>query len=209
MTGRVLIETVGSTLERNRTRRDAKTLDQQGAPCGPDTVGPLQPAPTDSYLQALIGKEARNLDRVGITDDPATTTYNTPTDDTWETLHLPVLRQLVPAAPGGQTAIARQAVIARPTLSRILKTGKASKPAKGRLAEIAAELSTSALQSVDPAIEPAIDPDQRCHEYLTAVSNRPRGCAECGTALGGRQTQWCSDACRKKATRARPRAVRR
>jgi hypothetical protein len=54
--GRVLIETLGSALERNRTRRDAKTLDQHGAPCGSDTVGPLRPAPTDSYLQALIGK---------------------------------------------------------------------------------------------------------------------------------------------------------
>jgi len=198
---RVLIETVGSTLERNRARRDAKTVDQHGDPCGPTTVGPLRPAPTSSYLQALIGKEARNLDRVGITDDPATTTYNTPEDDTWETLHLPVLRQLVPGAPGGQAAIARQARVARQTLNRILKTGKAGAPAKARLADIAARLAADALLALDPAAPIVTDPDGCCHQYLTAVGNQPRTCAGCGNPLSGRQTQWCSDACRKKAVR--------
>jgi hypothetical protein len=199
---RVLIETLGSTLERNRTRRDAKSLDEHGAPCGPDTVGRLQPAPTNSYLQALIGKEARNLDRVGITDDPATTTYNTPTDDTWETIHVPVLRQLVAGVPGGKTAVAKRADISRQTLSRILNTGKASASVKKRLAEIAAELATEAVLGI-PTTPLATDPDERCHQYLIATSNQPSACAECGTPLSGRQTRWCSDACRKKATRRR------
>jgi hypothetical protein len=197
--GRVLIETLGSTLERNRARRDPKTLDQQGAPCGPSTTGQLQPAPTNSYKEALIGKEARNLDRVGVTDDPTTTIYNTPEDDTWETLHLPVLRRLVPAVPGGQASIARRANIARPTLNRILKTGKASRRVKARLAEITGELAADALHALGQPAPPTTD--ECCHEYLTVAGSRPRACVECGTPLSGRQTQWCSDACRKKASR--------
>ena len=122
-------------------------------------------------------------------------------------LVLDALQQLASVAPGGKTAIAQQAGIARQTLTRIFSTGKASTPVKKRLAQIAADLASAALHALDTNTPPGTSLDQSCHQYLTVTSNRPRTCRGCETPLSGRQTQWCSDACRKKVTRAarRPR----
>jgi hypothetical protein len=77
----------------------------------------------------LIGKEARNRDRIGITDDPATTIYSEPDDDAWRHAYLPTLRTLAP---------------------HLLGRGRPSQVRRAELVPTAGELAREELRKLKP-----------------------------------------------------------
>src|SRR5262249_48842926 len=89
MPGRVLCDTIGAILERNSRSPEPKAPDRHGKPCSPHTLGDLYPAPTEAYRVTLIGKETRNLERAGITEDPSYTRYGDSDQDAWRQTILP------------------------------------------------------------------------------------------------------------------------
>jgi hypothetical protein len=200
--GRVLIDTLGSKLEHDRRRREAKSLDADGNPCGPDTIGPLQPAHTDSHRHVLIGKETRNLDRAGITEDPTYTLYTDTNEQAWQHTFLPVLRDLNALAAyaggfGGLTRLAHTIGVSRSTIVRA-RNGDATRQTRERLKPALGGLAREALRTLTPEYEPPDDPEQTCHLYLRARAlHRPRRCHGCGAELTGRQQKWC-DKCRNR-----------
>jgi hypothetical protein len=151
-------------LERNSSRPETKALDEHGNPCGRNTVGLLQPAPTDAIRIELIGKEARNLERAGISEDSAHTLYSDPELDTWRQTYLPSLRRL---APG------------------IVPRGRPSRALRAQLARQAGELALTALRQFDPNRAWPTDPERACYLYLKIQGQRTCACG-CGTAVAGR-----------------------
>jgi hypothetical protein len=178
--GRILCDTVGQALERNSRRPETKALDQHGNPCGRHTAGPLQPAPTEAIRLIPIGKEARNLERAGITEDPKHTLYTDPELDAWRHTFLPALRRLDPG-----------------TLTR----GRPSWLRRADLARRAGKLARAALQQLDPTRPPPDDPEQACHLYLQMAARRTCACG-CGTPVAGR-SRYAAPAHRTRAYRAR------
>jgi len=180
---RVLCDTVGVALERNSRRPEAKAVDADGHPCAPNTSGLLHPAPTKAIRLLPIGKETRNLERAGITEDPAHTLYTNPEQDAWRHTFLPALRAL---APG------------------LLPRGRPSRHQRTELARSAGQLARAALREVDLVIIGPDDPEQACYLYLeTATRSSPRACAcGCGQPVSGR-AQYVSGAHRTRAYRTR------
>jgi hypothetical protein len=177
----VLCDSVGAALERNSRRPEAKALDAHGDLCGRSTVGLLQPAPTEAIRLLAIGKETRNLERAGISEDPAHTLYTDPNLDAWQQTILPALRRL---APG------------------IIPRGRPSRDQRAQLAQQAGQLARAALQEGAPDNAPLSDPEQACYLYLKAT-RQPRLCAcGCGETVSGR-ARYAGPACRTRAHRAR------
>jgi hypothetical protein len=163
--GQVLIESLGSTLERDRRRPEAKALDVDGNPCGPTTRGHLEPSPTEVTRLVLIGKETRNLERAGITEDPVHTLYCNPEDDAWRAAYSPTLRLLAP---------------------HLLGRGRLSKERRRELALEAGALASKALRALDPTVS-VLDPEHACHLYLRTRQREKRICAcGCGGTVEGR-----------------------
>jgi hypothetical protein len=178
--GVVICETVGRILERNSLRPEAKALDQRGNPCTRNTTGPLHPAPTEAMRIEWIGKEARNLERAGITEDPTHTTYNDPELDAWRTTYLPTLRQLAP---------------------RLIPRGRPSRQLSAKLAREAARLAAAALRQLDPNRAWPNQPEQACYLYLKTQAQRTCACG-CGAKVTGR-ARYASPSHRTRAYRQR------
>jgi hypothetical protein len=180
--GQVLIESLGSTLERDRRRPEAKALDADGISCGPNTRGPLEPAPTDAIRVVLIGKETRNLERAGITEDPVHTLYCDPEDDAWHVAYLPTLRLLAP---------------------HLLGRGRVSRKRRRELAGEAGALAAAALRVLDLHADIPLDPEAICHLYLRVIEADTRTCAcGCGMPVAGKAL-YAGPAHRVRAHRAR------
>lgn len=179
---RVTCTTVGAALERNHRRPEAKALDQQGNPCTPTTTGLLQPAPTQATRIDLIGKETRNLERAGITEDPTYTQYTDPEREAWREIFLPALRKL---APG------------------LITPGRPSRHERGQLARRAGELARAALRGGGGSVQ--ADPELACYLYLKSLDQRTCACG-CGEAVNGR-TVYVDGAHRMRAHRRRRRAA--
>jgi hypothetical protein len=159
--GRILGETVGQALERNSRRPEGKALDQQGSPCSRATVGLLQPAPTDAIRFVLIGKETRNLERAGITDDPVHTLYCDPEDDAWRLGYLPTLRLLAP---------------------ELLGRGRPDKKRR-ELALEAGGRAARSLRALVPELPIPLDPEAACHLYLALIRDPEARTCACGCGL--------------------------
>jgi hypothetical protein len=183
-TERVTCTTVGSALERNHRRPEAKALDQQGNPCTSATIGLLQPAPTEVTRVDLIGKETRNLERAGITEDPAYTLYTDPEREAWREIYLPVLRKL---APG------------------LLPPGRPGRHQRAQLARHAGELARAALYAGGGSAQ--ADPQRACYLYLKSLGERTCSCG-CGSAVSGR-AHYVDAAHRMRAYRHRHRTTDR
>jgi hypothetical protein len=180
---RVLCETVGSMLERNNRRPEAKALDTNGHPCSRTTVGLLKPAPTEAMRLIPIGKETRNLERAGITEDPTYSIYSNVDDDAWRQTFLPTLRALAPGE---------------------LTRGRPSRARRDELSTRAGRLAQIALRTQNSPHGIPRDPERACYLYLKTASRiATRHCAcGCGEPAQGR-SQYARSAHRTRAYRAR------
>jgi hypothetical protein len=178
---RILCSTVGAALERNHCRPEAKALDHDGNPCTATTIGFLQPAPTQATGIDLIGKETRNLERAGITEDPTYTRYTDPEREAWRQTFLPTLRKL---APG------------------LIPPGRPSRNQRAELARQAGGLARAALADGGVDAVPA-DPERACYLYLKSLDRRPCSCG-CGEVVAGRAS-YVDGAHRMRAHRQRQR----
>jgi hypothetical protein len=178
-TERVLCTTVGAALERNHHRPEAKALDHEGNPCTATTTGLLQPAPTEATRVDQIGKETRNLERAGITEDPSYTQYTDPERHAWRENFLPTLRKLAPGS---------------------IPPGRPSRQQRAQLARHIGELAQTALRTAGVSDIPA-DPESACYRYLRAASQRGCACG-CGAAVTGR-ARYVNGAHRTRAYRQR------
>jgi hypothetical protein len=182
---RVLCDTIGAALERNSRRPEAKALDATGNPCTHTTTGILQPAPTEAIRLIPIGKETRNLERAGITEDPTHTTYTDPALDAWQQTFLPVIRALAPD---------------------LLTRGRPSRVRRRELALKAGKLARRALRDLAPSIPAPADPEYACYLYMRSV----RGVGQktcicgCGQTVSDR-ARYAGPAHRTRAYRARRR----
>jgi hypothetical protein len=181
---RLLCDTVGQALEQNSRRPEAKALDQHGNPCGRSTVGLLTPAPTEAIRLVPIGKEARNLERAGITEDPAHTLYGDPEVEAWKQSILPTLRRLDPGA---------------------LSKGRPSRLQRAQLAHRAARLVHAALSALDQPVATPRNPEEACYLYLKTTSRRTCACG-CRTPVTGR-ARYAGPAHRTRAYRSRRHAA--
>jgi hypothetical protein len=181
--GRVLTESIGTAIERDRRRCEAKALGPDGGSCGADTIGKLQPAPTEALRAVLIGKETRNIDRAGVTEDPTHTIYSDVDDDAWQQAFLPTIRALAP---------------------QLLGRGRPSRTRRAELAQKAGELAKEQLHKLKPDHSAPDDPEQACHLYLkTARRSRSRTCeCGCGQTTTGRAL-YVNSAHRTRAYRSR------
>jgi hypothetical protein len=76
-----------------------------------------------------------------------------------------------------------------------------SKATRAALAQFAAEYARAELRA--PGISPPRDDLAAIAAYLDQRRDQGLGtCRRCGSQLTGRQTRWCSEACRKGADRA-------
>ena len=78
----------------------------------------------------LIGKETRNIERAGITEDPTHTFYTDVERDAWTRIFLPTLRVLAPGR---------------------IPRGRPTREQRNRLAQQAGELARAALHEGDNA----------------------------------------------------------
>jgi hypothetical protein len=175
-TERVVCTTIGAALERNHRRPEAKALDQNGNPCTRGTTGLLQPAPTESSRIDLIGRETRNLERAGITEDPIYTRYTDPEREAWRQIFLPSLREL---APG------------------LIPPGRPSRHQRARLICEAGRLARAVLRSAGAGLSD----EQACYLFLRAVDQRGCACG-CGAVVSGR-ARYLDGAHRTRAYRQR------
>lgn len=180
---RILCETVGTALERNHNRPERKAATPAGQPCSRTTTGVLEPAPTSATRLVAVGKETRNLERAGITEDPAYTLYTDELDDAWKTTYLPTLRRL---APG------------------LIPRGRPSRQQRALLSRRAGELARDALSASKIGELPPTDPEALCHLYLRTLRHRLCACG-CGQSVTER-ARYVDGAHRTRAYRRRTEA---
>lgn len=178
--GLVLCETIGRALQKNGRRVEHKTTELDGNPCRTTTTGPLRPAATVAIRTVIVGKETRNLDRAGISEDPIHTLYSDEEQEAWRRHYLPVLRQLAP---------------------NVVPRGRPSRKQRAALATKAGELARAALRARQPADEPPRDPEQACYLYVTSREERRCACG-CGTPVSG-SALYAGPSHRMRAHRAR------
>jgi hypothetical protein len=145
--GRVLIKTLGAAFAANQRRHDPTMTTATGQACRADTAGAIAERPTEAYRAELISKETRNLDRAGITEDPAYTSLLDPFEAAWHHHYLPCLRRLAPDLVG---------------------RGRPSYAARRMLAARAGELATAALSRRSVGASPLTDAEQACYRYLSS-----------------------------------------
>ena len=177
---RVICATVGAALERNHRRPEAKALDHEGNPCTANTTGLLRPASTEATRVDLIGKETRNLERAGITEDPAYTLYADPELEAWKQTVLPTLRRLA---------------------SGLIPPGRPSRHQRAQLVHEAGRLARKALH------QPDLNDEQACYLYLKTLTQQTCACG-CGEIVSGRAA-YVDGAHRTRAYRARLEGTRR
>jgi hypothetical protein len=176
----VLCETVGAALERNNTRPESKALDETGQQCSRQTVGPLTAQPTRTSRTELIGKETRNLERAGITEDPSYTRYTDSELQVWRKVTLPTLRKLAPQTFPRHRPSRRQCQL---------------------LTIEAQRLAREFLNASHFAGDLPSDTEELCRLYLDATDHKLCACG-CGTEARGR-SRYASAAHRTGAHRAR------
>jgi hypothetical protein len=178
--GAVICDTVGRVLARNSRRPENKALDQHGNPCTRHTTGLLHPAPTEAIRIQLIGKETRNLERAGITEDPTHTLYTDPEDEAWKRHFLPVLREL---APG------------------LIPRGRPSRRQRAELVGRAGKLAQTTLRQLDPSGRYPDEAEQACYLYLKRREQRVCACGCCTTVSG--RSRYAAPSHRMRAFRSR------
>ncbi len=112
--GAVRVRTYADILTRYRVHPEPKSLDAEGEPCRPSTVGLLQRRPVVATSLTYIGKEANDLEEVEVgimAGDEVLNTYADPAADPWRTTWLPRLAEIpartivaeFPTYAGGRT----------------------------------------------------------------------------------------------------------
>jgi hypothetical protein len=143
--GRVLVKTLGAAFLGNHRRHDPTMTTSIGEGCTAATSGIIAEQPTEAYRVELISKETRNLDRAGITEDPAYTSLLDPFEVAWRDNFLPALRILAPDT---------------------LKPGRPSRKQRQAIAHVAGKLATAAIDGSGAARVPRVDGEAACYRYL-------------------------------------------
>jgi hypothetical protein len=123
-----------------------------GERCTAATIGIIQDRPTEAYRAELISKETRNLDRAGITEDPAYTSLVEPFSAAWKEHFLPAIRRLAPD---------------------VLSPGRVSRDRQRTLSEYAGKLAREALADVLGATANNLPAEEACYLYLQRTPNPP------------------------------------
>jgi hypothetical protein len=143
--GRVLVKTLGAAFAANHRRHDPAMNTPTGDPCTAATTGIILERPTEAYRVELISKETRNIDRAGITEDPAYTDLLDPFETAWRDHYLPTLRILAP---------------------NLLPRGRPSQERRVTLAVRAGELALEALAAADVDCAGLKDAEHACYRFL-------------------------------------------
>lgn len=171
--GPVPVKTMRDVFTRLAHRHDYG-LDHAGQPTSRATSGLVKPSPTNALLVIAIGREATNLDRVGVTADPAYRVYVDHDRNPW-TLARDTLRLL---AHG------------------MLGPGRPREDDKVSLIQRAGELARAELAKSTGDAGLPVDPVVACFLYLVSVGKLRVVCDGCGRRLGRRERRWCQ-VCRK------------
>jgi hypothetical protein len=110
----VLVKTYREVLSEYRTHPEAKSLGPDGAVCGRQSIGLLQRRPVTRDSLAYVGKESNRLEEVeaGLVHDPEEvyTEYVDPGNDVWQTLVIPVLKEMPLRLIQVQTGLSRSQI---------------------------------------------------------------------------------------------------
>jgi hypothetical protein len=146
-------------------------LDHLGQQTSRTTSGIVRLAQTDAFLVLAIGREATNLDRVGVTADPAYRVYLDHNRNPW--------------------------TLARDTLRRLgrgtLGPGRPREADKPHLIRRAGELANTENARVMGDAAVTLDPVAACYLYLVSVGKLRVLCDGCGRRLGKHKRRWCSE----------------
>lgn len=175
--GPIAVKTIRDVFEHLARRHD-HGLDHTGKPTSPATSGLVRVAPTRVALVVAIGRETSDLDRVGITTDPAYRLYLDPKRNGW--------------------------TLARDVLHRharhLLDHGRPRNADKPWLTKRAGEIARRELAKTHPEIPVAIDPVVACALYLDLIGIGHVICGGCGQRLARRELRWCAS-CRPRRKR--------
>jgi hypothetical protein len=164
--GEVQVKTYREILEEYRTHPEAKSAAADHQPCDRDTKGLLgRRHVTPAGFIGHIGKEGRQLGEreAGLVLDPMDVTYeyDNPADDTFETLVVPVLRQLPVAEIAQQTGLSER------TIKRVrADTRTARRSTRGSLTDFAVRHARRELRAIGIA-QPV-----HAHHVLAAYRER-------------------------------------
>lgn len=179
--------TYGEVARRHFSRVPERMLATDGAPVSHETLGPLDPSPSEVSIVRLIGREMNLLDRAGITTNPDYSDY---TDDgTRKRLALSVLRAAGVRHLAGITRFPQR------TVRRFLVTGRASRQRWSVYLSAATTIANKSLITWNRALPSHDEAGWRL--YVEGNATRLR-CRRCGSMLVGRQRRWCA-ACRARS----------
>ena len=196
----VRVTTYRDVLNEYRTHLESKSLGPDGTSCDRETVGLLKRRPVRATTITHIGKEANRLEdrQAGLVHDPdeVLNEYRDRARDPFDQLVRPVLSERSVAEIATATDLSTR------TIKRArAASGSPLQSTRRPLTEYAAEYARAALRGA--GISPPRDDVAAIAAYLDQRRDQDLGmCQRCGAPLSGRQTTWCSEACRKGAARA-------
>lgn len=198
--GTVRVRTYEDVLSEYVRHRESKSLGPDGETVGAPTAGLLRRRPVEAIPPtSYVGKEGNKLDdrMSGLVTDPANypnyrSQYVDPEHTIWTELVIPVLATM------DRGEVARLSGLHRRTIERYLR--REAIPHGGHdaaLVKLATEQASASF--VEWGFPVAKDLPAILHNYLASVDDRGSTCQRCGEELSGRQTQWCSNACRMRS----------
>jgi hypothetical protein len=205
--GAVRLQTLYDVLARYRLHPEHKSLAPDGTWADEATWGLMQRRPVSSapVLTDLSGKEGNKIiERLtGEVADAGEyrTDYGTRADR-WRTLVLPVLRQIRDAL--GTAEMSQRVRVHRRSLERVLGSEAVMPHASTRMRYLEAAWDWCSPQLVQAGWTPSRDRLGTVWCYQRHLAYRlVRTCLVCGRPIGHALARYCSEACRKRAYRAR------
>jgi hypothetical protein len=205
--GAIRIQTLGDILARYRLHPEHKSLGPDGRWADEQTEGLLRRRPASSapVLTDLSGKEGNKiLERLtGEVED--TEEYRTEYGaraDRWRMLVVPVLRQIRDAL--GPKEMSERVGVHRRSLERVLGTDGVMPHASTRKSylDVVRDWCSNQLAERDISVGPDRIGTVWCYQQHVA-QELVRTCRVCGRPVAHPLALYCSEACRKRASRAR------
>lgn len=196
--GASLPQTIGDAQLHAWDSSDARKVASDGKPIGPRTEGVITSAPSIAGRMRITGKESRHLGLGrGVLHHPEFIDLGG--DDDW--LDLIEAARRLSKDKTTRTALREAAGVQDREFTYWLSGDRRpSKAAREQVRTVVAAIARSELRRTAP-FTPVPETN---HEVICAFLDSPEPslrCQGCGRALEGRQRLWCSDGCRKRATR--------
>jgi hypothetical protein len=149
----VYVKTYRDVLDEYRAHAETKSLAPDGSMCSGSTIGLLWRRPVTALYLTHVGKESNRLEEVeaGLVHDPdeVYTTYHDPEHEAWQTLVVPVLKQMP------RRRLMEQSGLDRSSITRIRTGHRVPHHAvRDGLIHMAAEISRAGLQARGMRIPP-------------------------------------------------------